>query len=181
MVKTNVFSFLDVKKAFYKESDHSISIQLRRFAARDLIFRLKKGLYCFDPKDIDEMVLAGIIAPDSYISLESALNYYGMIPDIPLEITSVCVGYGKKAQTTVGVFRYHKIAKKLFWGYEAVASPKEGFYNLAQKEKALLDFFYLRKIKTVSDLRLDLRDFNFQKYKKFLKFYPKWVGKIKLP
>ena len=51
---------------------------------------------------------------------------------------------------------------------------------IADRQKALLDFFYIRKIRSLEDLRLDLGGFDFDIYRKYAKFFPDWVQRIKI-
>jgi len=49
---------------------------------------------------------------------------------------------------------------------------------LAGKEKAILDFFYLRKITSISDLRLNLEEVDQKLYRKYAESFPSWIPKI---
>src|SRR3989338_1885568 len=88
-IKSNLFTILDVQKIFPLEIEETIRIQLSRFAKRGLLAKLKKGLYVFDLSKVDEFIVANQLYYPSYISMETALNYYGIIPDVPQTITSV--------------------------------------------------------------------------------------------
>lgn len=178
-IKTNIFTFVDVIKHFSDEDERNTRVQLGRFVKKGLIIRIKRGLYCFDPKRIDELELASWLYQPSYISLETALNYYGLIPDIPQTVTSVCLTTTKRIHNQFGSFSYTKIKPSLFFGFVKVKSAgSDSFFNLAEKEKALLDYFYLRKIKTIADLRLNLKDIDNKRYRQYARSYSKWVRKI---
>jgi predicted transcriptional regulator of viral defense system len=180
-VETNLFTLADVKKHFPEESDGGVKMQLSRFKKRGLIFSLKRGIYCFDPQKIDELQLANKLYRPSYVSMETALRFYGMIPDVPQEVVSVNPLTLRKFQTDFGRFVYHKIKKELFWGYRKLShGERRGHFLIAEKEKALLDYFYLRKIKVTADLRLELSEIDFQLYQEYAKHFPAWVRKIKL-
>lgn len=176
-IKTNIFYFNDVLKYFGKENPITIKNQLLRFSKKKLILRLKKGIYCFNQEKIDELYLANILYQPSYISLESALNYYGIIPDIPQIVTSITPIKTKKIKTKQGNFYYAKIKKKLFFGFDIIFQ-NEYTIKIAKKEKALLDYFYIRKIKKLDDLRLNLKIIDKKVYQKYLASYPDWVKKI---
>lgn len=180
-IKLNLFSIVDVFKFFPEENEGHVRIQIARFTQKDLISRIKRGLYCFEKESVDEFVLAGILYRPSYISLETALLSYGVIPDIPQMITSVTTITTKKLKNSIGTFNYFKIDPKLFFGYKSVQSGKNfEFYHLAQKEKALLDYLYLRKINSLTGLRIDTKSMDINKYNKYKIFYPAWVKNIKL-
>jgi len=178
-IKFNVFSLADVLKYFSQEGKYTIKTQLSRFIKKGLITKIKRELYCFDQSPIDEMELANILYEPSYVSLETALNYYGIIPDVPQVVTCVTLTTTKKITTVFGVFYYRKIKSELFFGFKTIPATT-GHLKIASKEKALLDYFYIRKIKSISDLRLNFKDFNFSLYKQYVKSFPDWVQKIKL-
>lgn len=180
-IKTNIFSVLDVQKYFPGESASTVKTQLSRFAARGLIVSIRRGLYCFDPKAVDEFVLAHLLYQPSYISAESALHYYGIIPDIPQAVTSVTVTTSKSIKSSLGLFLYSKVKREIFFGYSAISSPDSAYsFNIAQKEKALLDYLYLRSIRNVKDARLNLEGFDWSRYRAWSKSFPAWVQAIKI-
>lgn len=175
-IKDNLFTVLDAVKFFPAESEQNIKIQLSRLAKKGLLTSLKRGLYCFDPATLEELGLAGRLYSPSYISLESALNFYGILPDIPQTITSVTPITTKEIKATGLAFSYSKIDSALYFGY-VLLSP-EGF--IAQKEKALLDYFYLRKIRQLADLRLNLENLDHSVYQKYVQSFPSWIRRIKI-
>lgn len=180
-IKTNIFTVLDAQKYFPKEDASAIKTQLSRFAVRGLIASIKRGLYCFDPKAVDEFVLAHLLYQPSYVSAESALHYYGIIPDIPQAVTSVTVTTSKRIKSSLGLFLYSKIKFELFFGYDTILSPGSAYsFSIAQKEKALLDYLYLRKIKNIKDARLRFGDFNRSHYRALSKSFPAWVQAVKI-
>lgn len=178
-LNVNVFTILDVKKFFPEESETLLKIQLSRFRSRGLVIQMKRGLYCFDPGRIEELELAGKLYQPSYISLESALNYYGMIPDVPQAVESVSLTNTKNITNQFGTFHYMKIKQELFWGYQVRQNAQgEGSFLIADGQKALLDFFYIRKIKSIRGVRLDLSGFDFAAYRRYARFFPDWVQQI---
>lgn len=176
-IRTDIFSLLDVRKLFPEENPSLIKTQLNRFVKKNYLIQIKRGLYGFSPDKIDEFQLANILYEPSYISLETALNYYGLLPDIPQTVTSITVTTTKFIKNQFGSFSYTKIKPALFWGFKKITDKN---LVLAKKEKALLDYFYIRKIKSGQDLRLNLGDLDIKLYKKYQKSYPSWVGKIML-
>lgn len=177
----NIFTLLDVVKFFPQEKSATTRNQLSRFMKAGQIFQIKRGLYCFDQSLINDLQLANILVPNSYISLESALNYYGMIPDIPLSITSITPTKTKKIKGRWGSFLYFRLKKELFFGYQTIKGQNsQTNYNIAQKEKALLDYFYLRKINNLRGLRLQLNNLDKKIYRQYAQSFPQWVKKIDL-
>jgi len=181
-ISFNLFTLADVIKFFPYEKDSLIRTQLSRFTKKKLIVKIKRGLYCFSPDRVDGLELANKLYSPSYISLETALNYHGLIPDIPQSITSINLTTTKKIVNRFGVFYYTKINARLFFGFTKVKSSQSpSFINIASKEKALLDYLYLRKITAIDELRLNFDQISSSLLKKFIKFYPPWVRKIVFP
>ena len=175
-IEGNFFKILDVVKLFPNEKSALIRTQLYRLSKKGLISPIKRGLYCFDKNKVDELNLASELYSPSYVSLETSLNYYGVIPDIPMAVSSVTPTTTKKISTSLGNFSYQKIDTKLFFGFSQTP------FNLAYKEKALLDYFYLHRVRTVSaEMRLKLDDWDWKRYHKYAVFYPSWVQRIELP
>lgn len=78
----------------------------------------------------------------SYISLESAFSYYGIIPEQVFTINWVSTKKTNYFKTDFWVFNYKKINPKLFFWYNII-SLKENKVLIASLEKAILDYFYL--------------------------------------
>ncbi|MBI2641408.1 hypothetical protein HYW87_02320 [Candidatus Roizmanbacteria bacterium] len=180
-LKLNLFTLLDVQKLFPEESDHAIKVQLSRFGQKGLMTQIKRGLYCFDQSQVDEFELANKLYQPSYISMETALNYYGLIPDITQSLTSVTLTTTKKIENQFGTFHYVKISRELFFGFQKVRSAKsQSYFNIAVKEKSLLDYLYIRRLKSVKELRLNTSPINFTIFRNYAQHFPAWVRKIKL-
>ncbi|MFH1971524.1 MAG: hypothetical protein ABIJ05_04040 [Patescibacteria group bacterium] len=175
-IEGNVFGILDVVKLFPGEKSTAVRTQLYRLAKKGFIFPIKRGLYCFDKSKLDELDLAGQLYSPSYVSLETALNYYGVIPDVPMAVSCVTPITTKKIETSLGNYNYLKVDSKLFFGFSQTP------FNIAYKEKALLDYFYLRRLRKVSpEMRLRLNDWDWKRYHRYAVVFPKWVRQIKLP
>jgi len=178
-IKQNTFTIADIVKSFPDSNNSAIRTQLFRFSKRNLITPIKRGFYCFDPQLVDEFGLANALYRPSYISLETALNYYGMTPDISQEVTSVTPTTTKNFNNQFGRFGFYRIKSLLFWGYTKIKLAKsDGFFKIAQREKALLDLIYVRKIAKLAELRLDTKNLNLKIYRKYLKKFPAWVKKV---
>jgi len=107
---------------------------------------LRRGLYIFSEikNGIDTMTLATKIYPPSYASLETALSFYGIIPEAVFTTTSVTTRKTKEFKNSAGNFSYQKIKKEAFGGFETKSQNGISF-NLALPEKALVDFLYLNR------------------------------------
>ena len=153
-----------------------LNIQLSRWIQSGQIARVKRGLYVVAEEQVDELVIANTICPSSYVSMETALNLAGIMPDITAEITSIVTGKPRKYQTGYGVFSYSKVQKDLFFGFNVHVVGKSS-YRLAIPEKALIDLIYVRRVRDLSELRVDWANLDKDLIVKILSKYPAWVGK----
>jgi len=178
-IKMPIFSRTDVLKLFPDEPVNQINTQLYRMIKRGDLIGLKRGLYVFPNLNIDEFVIANKLYTPSYVSLESALNIFGIIPDICSVVTSVTTITSKKINTSLGNFKYSKINENLFFGYKSLLDERSGFYYIiANPEKALLDLIYIRKVKNLSEYRVDLNNINQTELFNYLQHFPKWVRDV---
>jgi len=76
----------------------------------------------------------------SYISLESALSFWGMIPERVFEISSVTLKSSKNHKTAVGRFSFQHLNSPYYsFGIERIEIEHKQFVLIASKEKALCD------------------------------------------
>ncbi len=117
--------------------------------------KLSNLFYVFADKKIDEVennFIANKLLEPSYISLESALRHYDLIPEAVFLTTSITSRKTKMIETPIGNFQYRKLKAELFFGY-TIVDHLSASYRIAEPEKALLDFLYLRSdIKNENDL-----------------------------
>jgi len=106
--------------------------------------------------DAENNFIANRLIEPSYLSLEYALNHYSLIPEVVFWRTSITSKKTKRFSTLIGNFSYQKIKKKLFFGYKIVEFNKIA-YKIAEPEKAILDFLYLRKDLETNDDFYELR------------------------
>jgi predicted transcriptional regulator of viral defense system len=109
-----------------------------------VIIRVKKGIYIFGEdyrrRPFSREVLANLIYGPSYISLEYALHYFGLIPERVEAITSVTTGRSRKYSTPVGLFTYRMIPLVAFrFGMNRVELDDGRSFLIAAPEKALAD------------------------------------------
>ncbi len=118
--------------------------KLRRLCESGEVIQVKRGLYLSGPassgaETVDPKVLSGLIYGPSYLSLESALSQYGMIPERVTEFTCVSLKRGRVFATPVGRFRYRPIPERAFAVGLNRESASGGSYLIASPEKALCD------------------------------------------
>jgi len=158
--------------AWQSEFDKS---NITRWVKRHLLVRLKNGYYSFpeylNQADFRYFVSNRIYCP-SYVSLHTALAFYGMIPEAVIPVSAVGALKKAKFENAFGTFSYRQIASELMFGYDI--KPFSGNHALlfAQPEKALLDLLYLYPFyntsKELEELRLDedfmQQDFNMERF-----------------
>jgi len=176
-----LFKLQDVFKWFPKAKRETTLNQLNFWTKKGYLENITRGIYRIIDFEIkDPFVLANFIYSPSYLSLETALNYYSLIPDVPFGITAVTINKTKILKTkNYGIFYFHCLKPSLFFGFQTVLVGNYS-YNIATPEKALFDYFYLKAGKTISpagfieEARLSLsKKFNFLKIKKWSKFVTK--------
>lgn len=122
--------------------------KISRMIKKKEIIQVKKGLYVLAPEfgpRIDLKVLANMIYGPSYISLEYALSYWGLIPEKVEEITSMTNKRNKAFETPLGIFSYKYLeTSKFSIGIERVPG-ETGAFLIASKEKAICDRLALVK------------------------------------
>ena len=171
-----VFSLSDIRKL---DKSKNILRRMYEWQGKNYIRRICKTFYILNNLEINEQILfliANKIYEPSYISLESALNFYGLIPELVPNITSVTTKKTQMFNTEKGSFIYKKIKLDLFFGYKLIRY-ENWEYKIADLEKAILDFLYLNpSLKTESDfseLRIDKKTLRKQTNKKKFNLYLK--------
>jgi len=160
-----VISSQDIKNYFGEVNP----VQLNQWANKGLIIQLRRGIYIFKNQEIDLNLIANEIKI-SYISLESALSYYQLIPEAVFGITSITAARPEKIKTSLGTFSYYHIKKELFFDYQLIDSKiKNRRFKIALPEKAIFDLVYLRKdLKdepSLKELRLTAYNFSIRRLK----------------
>lgn len=118
---------------------------LHRYKKQDFILQVKRGLYAFPDALPPDVFVANKIYSPSYISLEFALSYHGVIPETVYEITSVTTKATRRFETLGKIFSFRKIKKAAYTGYTIQKQNGMSFY-IADAEKAFVDANYLRLI-----------------------------------
>jgi len=119
---------------------------LVRWVQKGLLVKLRNGHYSF-PEYLEEpnfnLFVANRIYRPSYISLHTALSFYGLIPESVVQTTSVTSLKTSGFQNKFGTFSYQKIKPELMFGYDHLSFFKGRTLMMAKPEKALLDLLYL--------------------------------------
>jgi hypothetical protein len=143
---------------------------VKKLTQAKILTKIERDKYISRKEKINDFTLANFIYQPSYISFESALNFYGILSQFPYEITSATSKKTREKVFQDKIFRFTHIKRTLFWGYE-----KKGDFLIAFPEKALLDQLYLS---AKGYKKFDLDEYDFRKIeilrlKKYLNKYPK--------
>ena len=87
--------------------------KITKLLAGGAIVRIKKGLYCFGEGlrrgPVSREQVANLIYGPSYVSLDYALSYHGLIPERVEVVTSVTTRRSRKFETPLGSFSYRML------------------------------------------------------------------------
>ncbi len=124
----------------YKRPNDKISELLK---SGDLI-SVRRGLYVLGPNiDLplpEPFLIANHLRGPSYVSLESALSYWGLIPERTFEVSSVTVKTSKKYKTPVGRFNYQQLPLPYYsFGIRSIQLTPKQTILIASPEKAICD------------------------------------------
>ena len=149
----NYTEFRDTMKVFPAFSVEEIEKKFPVFDSRRLVEWQEKGYikklrnryYYFADQAITESFLcftANEIYRPSYVSLESALSRYSVMPEGVFQITSCTTRKTNSFQTPAGKFSYRHLKPSLFFGYR-LQTWGDYRYEIAEPEKAIIDYLYL--------------------------------------
>lgn len=122
------------------------------------LIRLKKGIYVVSPDVTGELLSVELIANHlygpSYLSMESALRYYGLIPEKVFIVRSATTNRSRKFENSIATFQY--------------ASVREDYYSIGINQKTVdkkYTFLIASPEKALSDLIMTTPHINFQSVK----------------
>lgn len=145
---------------------------LGRYCHKGWLESPKRGLYYFVDNPPDEFLLANKLYAPSYVSFETALGYYSIIPETVYSIISATTKLTREFEGGGKRFKYLKIKQTAFTGY-----IKKDNYLIAEPEKALVDHLYFVVLgkKDIND-RLNMTKIDPNKLKKYAQLF----GNLKL-
>ncbi|MBU2573052.1 MAG: hypothetical protein KKH28_03115 [Elusimicrobia bacterium] len=137
--------------------DVAAKFLLIRYTRRGLLCRLKRGLYAVKTRMPSKWGIANRLYAPSYISLASALSYYGFIPESVYAVTSITTKSTREFEADGTTCIYRTIKRGAFGWYKGAEINGETVL-LAEKEKALADYLYFVFLKKETpNSRLSLR------------------------
>lgn len=128
--------------------------QLTRWTNSGRLFQLRRGLYALAPPyqkvKPHPFLIANRLQHASYVSLQSALAFYGLIPDTVHTILSVTTNRPERWETPLGIFEFRHIKPEFLRCYRMINLGYTSATQIGQQalvaapEKALLDLIYLQ-------------------------------------
>lgn len=133
-------------RTLFPEERSTVSVQVHRWKRAGKIVELRRGLYVlaepYRRAPVHGPAVAEAIYPPSYLSLQWALSWYGVVPEKAGTYTSVSTRETRRFVNPFGVFTYRTIQPALFFG-EEVHTVVGAEVRMALPEKALVDLWYL--------------------------------------
>ena len=159
--KTQGFPVVDMRVLSPEDRNSlSLKVQISRWVKSGKLIQLKRGLYLlaepYRKISPSEFYIASVLKTPSYISLEKALEYHGLIPEAVHVFTCVTTKRPESFKTPARHYDYSHVKPSLFWGYISLNMDGQTVF-MAAPEKALLDFFYLQHVKVSWDYLKEMR------------------------
>ncbi len=125
------------------EPRQHVQTQLHRWCKTGKLLPLRRGMYAFAEEyrraELQPAELANQMYSPSYISLQWALSYYGLIPEKTVAFTSVTTKQTKRFTNDFGTFVYRHLKPEAFFGYHRLQMGERPimahFENRAEAEK----------------------------------------------
>jgi len=162
--------------------------KINELVKKGILISIKKGLYIPGPKmnmpKPEPFLIANHLWGPSYISLETALSYWGLIPERVYEISSVTIKTTKTYKTPIGRFSYFHMSLPYYsFGIQSVSLTPRQVVLVASPEKALCDKIvmtsgvFLRSSRQVQEFLIDDLRIDEEMLGKFdLKEINSWIG-----
>jgi predicted transcriptional regulator of viral defense system len=123
---------------------------------------LVRGWYVFADTQVDLPLLFDVgcqAYPPAYVSLESALSWYELVPETVHAITLVGTRTTRTSATDAATFVWRTVKPLRWFGYRVIEYGRGRRFLIAEAEKAVLDYLYLHpSLRTGADMlsvRLD--------------------------
>ena len=169
-------------RMLFDEPVAQIQVNLSRWVGAGKVVQLRRGRYIlaeeFWYRAPSIYYISNYLYRPSYVSLHSALEFHGFIPEATGIIQAVTPRQTQRWSTPMGTFQYRSIKKERFFGYqkyslkETDSHSKQTSFFMAVPEKALLDLFYLLQgewtIQRIEEMRFqNLQELNFAKFQDY--------------
>ena len=128
----------DLRNILEINKERTFENTVRKLEKEGIIKKIERGKYIKVNSNYTDFEISQFIYNPSYISFETALNYYGLLEQFPYEITAVTTKKSIEKEFNGKSFSYLHMKKELFVGYR-----REGLSLIALPEKAIFDQIYM--------------------------------------
>ncbi len=130
---------LDMLREYKRPHD-----KIDELVRQQMLLQIKRGLYIAGSKlniaSPEPFLIANHLYGPSYVSLETALSHWGLIPERVYEISSITTNNSKTYKTAVGRFSYKYMPLPYYsFGIKQVQLTSKQTVLMASPEKALCD------------------------------------------
>jgi hypothetical protein len=127
------------------------------FVKNNILTNIEKNKYYLTGSKPETFEVANFLYQPSYVSLETALNYWGILSQFPFEVTSITLKKGLAKKFDEKIYSYSHISPKYFGMF-----TKKNNFLIALPEKALFDQLYLasKGLKAINFDEYDLKNIN---------------------
>ncbi len=167
----------------YKIVPVAVTQALSRQEQRGLVEHISRKIYFnWLASDATPRELVNVLREKAYISLDSALREYGISTQSPQVLTCVTTERPREFNARTIRISYRGISLRLYWGYQKKRT-RYGSYQIAEPEKALLDWLYLNLQTGVEPAfdELDVSKLSRRKLVEYAQRFPSTVYKLLLP
>ncbi len=147
------------KQAYSQKSDRKKRISFLSKAG--WLVRIKRGLYLvvtdlgsLAAGNVSNFVISNALNRMSYISFANALNWYGMFDQLTRSVDAVTSARARNYHFQNTEFRFFRVNEKLFFGFTKERANGK-IVNIAEKEKVVLDYLFLRRNAAATSLVLE--------------------------
>jgi predicted transcriptional regulator of viral defense system len=173
--KTHIVDYATIKSILVNLGYVNINDKIANLKHKGILQPLKKGFYIHTSTVNNNIISKEILSNNllespSYISLDYALYWHGLIPESVHEITAITTARSKIFNTNIGIFSYKHIQNDIFRIGLTIESSEFGNFMIASKEKAMCDKIYYTNDAEltsksaltdfiINDLRIDTEEF----------------------
>lgn len=165
-----VFSPLEFQRLF-NITQNTAQKFLERNTQKGYFIRLKRNLYTTPNLNPHPFLIANKLYQPSYVSFETALSFYQLIPETTYSLTSATPKSSREFSTLGQQFTYSTLKNQAYQGYRPYQLNQETIL-IAYPEKALADLLYLANLgKKNLPERVNLKKIKLKKLRSFLKVF----------
>lgn len=142
-----VISLDDAVKVLHKKRAYA-KLFLHRCIKKGVLGSVERGIYYVRERSNEYEIASSLIRP-SYVSMVSALHYYGLTTQIPRIVYVVSTARHRPIKDVIGyTIVFKRLDRSMLFGYHKEAG---GNIFIADPEKAIVDIIYFHDVNDLSD------------------------------